>query len=623
MPRQIIPILRREGRRDFPSALVRIVLAQMVLAATSLAGIAYSQDLVDGPDRLLVESPVAPSRLNGLNELVEAMLEEWRVPGLAVAIVEDARVVFSRGFGYRDDESKTPVDPQTLFAIGSVSKSFVVTGLGMLADEGALVWDRPVIDYMSDFRLMDPAATLSVTPRDLVTHRSGLPRHDGLWYGANHTREELFERLRYLQPSHRFRSVWQYQNLMFMTAGLLLERVSHVTWEQFTTSRIFDPLDMNRSNFSVIDLARDDNHALAYVAVDGVMTKVAFRPVDAIGPAGSINSSAAEMIRYVQLHLNRGTWGERQLVSAEMVDQMRQPQVVIPRDVEQWDEVGYDSYGMGLVVGTYRGHKILHHGGGIDGFISLMSMMPSKRIGMIILSNQAGDNPVPSLLSRMIYDRMLGMEPIDWLARGKSSSAHLATAKSSERAPRTATRPSHALEEYAGMYEHAGYGRLRIETAGESMTMSFNGMSTPLDHFHYDMFASPRDPLNPLENLKISFLYDKSGQIDRVLVPMEPAVADIEFNRVRDAASSSTRHIDTLVGVYRSKNTVVTVTQSHGRVMWLQVDGQPSREITFEHGLRYKLEGVDRQSVEFVEEQGKVTGLRLYLPSGNVSVDRQ
>ena len=290
----------------------------------------------------------------------------------------------------------------------------------------------------------------------------------------------MFERLRYLEPSHRFRTVWQYQNLMFMTAGLVLERLAGESWEQFTERRIMAPLGMKRSNFSVADSAADPNHALPHVVVDGITERVPFRSLDAIGPAGSINSSAADMIRFVQFHLERGKWGEHQLLSGLMADQMRQPQVVIPRDVEPWDEVGYDSYGMGMIVGTYRGHKIVHHGGGIDGFISSMSMMPSKRLGVVILSNPGGGQSSPhAARGCMIYDRMLSLEPIDWIGRGKTASAHTASADGAAPAPRPGTSPSHPLAEYAGTYAHPGYGDVRIEWQKGRLSMSYHGMTTP------------------------------------------------------------------------------------------------------------------------------------------------
>ena len=147
-----------------------------------------------------------PAALAGLDEFVAAIQKDWKVPGVAVAVVKDGQVIHAKGYGYRDLEKKLPVTTQTVFAIGSITKSFTVTALGMLADEGKLDWDRPVREYLPEFRLYDAAASERMTPRDLVTHRSGLPRHDALWYNSGFSRREMVERLRYLEPSKDFRS---------------------------------------------------------------------------------------------------------------------------------------------------------------------------------------------------------------------------------------------------------------------------------------------------------------------------------------------------------------------------------------------------------------------------------
>ncbi len=262
--------------------------------------------------------------LDGWDHFVEQAMADWKVPGLALAVVRDGKVIQMKGYGFRDREKKLPVTPRTLFAIGSITKSFTVTGLGMLVDEGKLQWDEPVRAYLPDFRLNDPVATEQMTAMDLVTHRSGLPRHDGVWYGSSRSRSELFARLRYLDLSRPFRSDWQYNNLMFMAAGHLAERVADRSWEDFTRDRILAPLAMKRTNFSVEDSQHDDDFSRPYREVDGKVRAVPFyRFSTGVGPAGSINSCVEEMVPYLQFHMNRGLHETRRLLSEANATRMQ------------------------------------------------------------------------------------------------------------------------------------------------------------------------------------------------------------------------------------------------------------------------------------------------------------
>lgn len=481
------------------------------------------------------------SVLRGIDAFILSVMDEWKVPGLAIAVIEDDRVILSKGYGYRDVEKKLPVTPRTLFAIGSITKSFTVTILGMLVDEGKLDWDTPVRDYLPEFRLYDPIATERMTIRDLVTHRSGLPRHDLVWYGAHLSRQEMVRRLPYLKPSKEFRSAWQYQNLMFMTAGYLAGRVMGTRWEELVRQRIFQPLGMLASNFSVTDSQRSDDFALPYDKVDDRVERIPFRNIDEIGPAGSINSNVEEMIRYVQFHINKGEYGGRQLLSRSNAEQMQTPQILMPRSIQKllYDEHGLASYGLGFMITTYRGHKVVTHGGSIDGFISLLSFMPEEKIGVIVLTNLSGANPVPLIVTRNVYDRLLGLEPIDWAGRikeelEKAKKAEEEAEKKRLAARREGTSPSHPLPEYAGRYEHPAYGTIQIDVQGSKLILSFREWRTPLTHVHYDIFEIPKAPRNPLGNRTVTFSYDKRGDIDRLAIPLERNVEDIVFTRVAD-----------------------------------------------------------------------------------------
>ena len=213
-------------------------------------------------------------------------------------------------------KKKFPQTPKTLFAIGSSSKAFTAATVVQLADDDKLDLDEPIRKYLPDFELYDEGATKEMTPRDLLCHNSGLPRHDFVWYGSDKSRKDLYKTLKYLEPTASFRQTWQYQNLMFMTAGYLVEQISEMSWEDFTQKRILDPLGMNASNFSVSKMEKAENAALPYREKDGEFIKMPYRNIDAIGPAGSINSNAEDMSKWVIMQLNGGKYGEETVVSA-------------------------------------------------------------------------------------------------------------------------------------------------------------------------------------------------------------------------------------------------------------------------------------------------------------------
>jgi N-acyl-D-amino-acid deacylase len=482
--------------------------------------------------------------LEGLDAFVDGVLAEWKVPGLAVAVVKEGEVVLMKGYGFRDREARLPVTAKTLFAIGSISKSFAATGLGMLVDQGKLTWDTPVRDVLPEFRLKDRVAAEGATPRDLLSHRTGMPRHDRLWYGSGLSRRELFERLRFLEPDREFRSGWQYNNLMYLAAGMLDERLSGKGWEESTRERIFRPLGMSASNFSVLDSQKSDDFARPYGKVGDEVRLVPFYNIDSLAPAGAINSNVEEMIRYVRFHLDGGKYGESQILSARTAERLRSPETVLAESLAgplnnptNFPELGRMSYGLGFFLTTYRGHEVAWHSGSIDGFSALMTLLPRDRAGVIVLTNLSGNRPAPICVTRRILDRLLELEPIDWIGRAREldRKAEQAARASKEReaAESSASSPSHAWAEYAGTFEHPAYGVAEVTASGGGLTLAWRGGTTPLLHRRYDIFetgTSDEDD-NPIPKVRLTFAYGSDGAIDRLAMALEPAVADVVFAR--------------------------------------------------------------------------------------------
>ena len=569
------------------------------------------------------EAPAA-ERLEGLDEFIEGLLEQWEVPGLAVAVVSDGEVIYCRGFGLRDTEAGLAVTPRTLFAIGSTTKAFTVMAMGILVDEGKLAWDTPVADYLPDFRLYDEYATARMTPRDLVCHRSGLPRHDLMWYGSPRSRVELYERLRYLEPSEGFRDVWQYQNLMFMTAGYLVGEVADTTWEEFVRERIFEPLGMSGSNFSVTDSQEADDYALPYVESDDELELVPFRNIDAIGPAGSINSNVEEMARWITLHLNKGMVGETRLVVENTLAEMHMPQMAI-RQPARHAETPIACYGLGWSITPYRGHHMLQHGGGIDGFITVVSFMPFDNIGVVVLTNKS-PNPLPQIVSYNVYDSLLGLDPVDWNGRFREAmeEAEEEEGEGEEEADpnrQADTTPSHPLADYAGEFEHPGYGSMSVTLEDDVLSVHYNGGDIELEHYHYDVFRIAGDEF---EGMRITFGMNESGDIETASVPLQEGVSPIVFTRLPEEAMFSREFLEQFVGEYEMEEFVVTIELRGENTLVAIVPGQPTYELEPMQGTQFRLKDMPGFSVEFqLDGEGNVTGAAVTQPNGVFTATRR
>ncbi len=477
-------------------------------------------------------------KLSGLDDYIHAEIQKWHVPGMAVAVVHDGEVIHQQGYGVCDIDHGQAVEPNTLFAIGSCTKAFTSMALALLVEDGLLDWDRPIRDYMPQFRLNDATASAQMTARDLVCHRSGLPRHDLMWYGSAKSRWELLERLQHLQPSYPLRYIFQYQNLMYMVAGCLIETITGETWEAFVQKRIFDVLGMNTSLFSVLDAEKAAKVAWPHEYKNEAIQRIPFRNIDAIGPAGSIHSNLPEMLTWLKLHMNQGIYGDTQFVSEDKLKQMHQPHVTIaPQPPMDFVEIQHSSYGLGWAQHLYRGHVRVRHTGGIDGFITDVSFMPQEKLGVIVFNN--GGDSLSITAAMHIYDCLLGLTPIDWRQRYKEADDTIKNMASENtekfRSKRkTNTSPSHPLPDYVGEYEHAGYGLLAIKLADDAFVAVYNGLEFHLSHFHFDVFEAKNEFDDDAPIMPVTFKLDVAGNISEIALQMEPTVAAITFRRNSD-----------------------------------------------------------------------------------------
>ena len=574
----------------------------------------------------------ATKALDGFAPFAEATLKDWTVPGAAVVVVKDGAIVFSHGFGLRDVARGLAVTPHTVFPIASSTKAFTTMALAILADEGVLDWDTPVRAYLPSFMLYDTVASERMTPRDLVTHRSGLPGHDLLLVNLPFSRREIVERLEYLQPSQDFRAAWQYQNLTYITAGYLIEHVTGHTWEEFVTERIFQPLGMERSTLSIESLTRLSDYALPYQKGDGRAEEIPFRNLDALGAAGSINSTIGDMTRWLLPHLGVGRYGGRRIVSAGQLAQLHAPQMVMENGDKLstlYKEAPHSSYGMGWFVQPYRGYDMVHHGGNIDGFSAMVAFLPRESIGVVVLSNLS-DNPTPMILALNVFDRLLGLDQVPWNERAREMDARLSDAAEKGREQRAAdqvggTGMSHDLDAYVGDYEHPGYGIMSIAREGVALKATYNGLDFALQHYHYDVFELVTDlfVIPP----RVLFSTNRAGDIDGISAPLEPTVPDIVFRRRPPAELLTKAALARFTGDYALMGMPVAVSLKEETTLVVSLPGQPDYELTPYKGMRFEAKGFSGFSVTFKsadsDDAGAVTEALITQQNGVFTAKRR
>ena len=477
-----------------------------------------------------------------LDGYIESSMKEWKVPGVAVAIVQGNQVVYIRGYGIRDVNTNEPVTPETLFAIGSCTKAFTTTAMAMLVDDGKMTWDDPVRKHIDFFRLSDPLADSNVSLRDLVTHRTGLDRTPLLGTGSPWTREELIRRVGNVKLAAGFREKWQYTNTMFTAAGYAVGRASGGSWEEFVKKRIFDSLGMKTADFSATDVQNTANHASPHVSMpDGTVNRIPWGNIDATGPAGSINANVREMANWVIFHLNEGRFNGVQLVSPRNMEEMHTPQMTVPYgSFEQmyFPETTQLSYGFGWFIQEYRGHHVVQHGGGVDGFTSLVGFVPEAGFGFVVLTNHSEEAHLPQIIGYRIIDSLLGLPEKNWnifykAQDEKSSAEELQANKDWKAKQHKNTSPSRELQAYVGTYENAAYGKAGIYLENRKLIFRFNSFTSEVEHYHFDTFTINLKTVG--ERIPLSFFLDKTGNIVKFTIvigsDLQPT-STIEFTRI-------------------------------------------------------------------------------------------
>ena len=470
------------------------------------------------------------ARIKEIDDYATKAGQDWKVPGFAVAIVKDDKVVFAKGYGVRELNKTDAVDSDTLFAIASNSKAFTAAALAILVDEGKLKWDDPVTKYLPWFQLYDPWVTREMTVRDLLCHRSGLATFSGdlLWYESNYSREEIIRRLRFVKPTSSFRSCFGYQNILFVTAGEIIPVITGKTWDEFVRERFFLPLGMTRTITTHKQLLAATNVAAPHNELEGTLRVIRYGNVDNASSAGAIKSSVADMAQWIRLQLGRGTFAGKKIFSSDRSREMWTPNTIVGGISEQAEKfiptTHFNLYGLGWGLNDYQGRKVVSHGGGLDGMVSRVALMPEENLGLVVLTNS--ETAVANIISNKIFDVFLGVAKRDWnaelLTRAKTNEEAQKAAQMKIEASRTPnTKPSLPLSAYAGTYGGNMFGDVRVVEEGGKLVVRF--VPSPifvgdLEHWHFDTFRIKwRDSVvYPFSRGFVSFVLHNNGKVSEM-----------------------------------------------------------------------------------------------------------
>ncbi len=481
---------------------------------------------------MLPGSMAAQEPYPGLDAYIAKCLKDLKVPGAAVAIVRNDSVIYLKGFGVLAAGSQTAVDTQTLFEIGSSSKAFTATLVAMMVSDGKMHYDDLITKYLPDFKLYDPYASAQVTIRDALEHRSGIPRDEAMWFDGGGTREEILHRIRFLKPQSPFRSMWSYQNVMYLAAGVAAGKAAGTTWDDLLRQRIFTPLGMTSSSpiyvgvtSSNIAIAHRMDHDTAYRE----------QPFDAynMAPAGGIVSNARDMAQWLRFQLSGGVVNGQRLVSAAALGETHMPQIIMKPGAPGNGLTFFSTYGMGWMVEDYHHEVMVEHGGNTAGMTTAMGMLPGKKIGVVVLSNMDHTSLSQGLMY-YIFDRDLGTPVLDYIGDGvkKATSRPKPPETKSAQAPGPPPLP---LAAYVGTYTDSLYGDATVSMQDGHLEFTRGSDHGPLEYWNTNNFRWSSNSSIPALMPYIRFDVLPDGKVNGVYYGLAPNILLLERKQGPDA----------------------------------------------------------------------------------------
>lgn len=467
--------------------------------------------------------------IDKLDSLYKKALTEWEVPGMAIAIVKDGKVIFEKGYGVKNIKGNEKVDEFTMFPIASVTKGFTSTAIGELVSEGKINWDDKVRDYLPWFKLYNPYVSENMTIRDLLCHRSGLVTFSGdlLWYGTNYDREEVIRRAQYLEPAYGFRTNYGYSNIMFITAGEIIEKVTGSEYDEYIRETFFEPLNMQRSVSSIDDLEQYSNVTSPHTDYENEIIAIDFLNWDNIGAAGNIISCVDDMAKWLILHLNSGVYNEDTLFNSEIQNQLWKPHTI--QDLGYFDRqyfptTHFKSYGLGFALRDLYGKKIVSHSGGYDGIITQMALVPEEELGMIVLTNRNSWLILPVMyqtLQAFLTDEHTDFSTEFLRIRNYVDQMDEKKEKDREENRIKNTEPSLEPEAYTGTYHDEMYGDATVYLQGSLLKVRLEPAPLfvgDMNHYHYDVYEVEMKNFPSLPKGLITFTLNSKGKVNTMVI---------------------------------------------------------------------------------------------------------
>ncbi len=483
-----------------------------------------------------------------LESEVNRTMKAFDVPGIAIAVVKDGKVVAAQGFGVRKLGEPARVDSKTVFEIASNSKAFTAAALAMLVDEGKLKWDDPVTRHLPDFQMYDAYVTHEMTVRDLLTHRSGLGLGAGdlLWWPTtNFSTDEIIHKLRYIAPATSFRSSYAYDNLLYIVAGKIIATKSGKSWGETVRERILAPVGMTGTTTSVADNAGNPDVSSPHSKINGKIAAVKDMPVpNAVGAVG-INTNADDIAKWMRVLLDGGRVGvdadgkEVRLFSAKQARELWTAQTPMrigePTGAMAATKPNFMAYGLGFQLRDYQGKLVAMHGGALQGFYSKVVLLPEAKLGIAILTNAESGGSL-NALQYALMDHYLGVNGPDWIkvvadAEEEMHAKELARLKDATSARAAKSQPSLPLASYDGDYEDVWYGKATIRQVGNKHVLTFAktpDLTGELEHFQHDTFIVRWKERNFNADAYVTFSLNPDGSIERM--KMVPISKETDFS---------------------------------------------------------------------------------------------
>jgi CubicO group peptidase (beta-lactamase class C family) len=480
-----------------------------------------------------------------LDGVVERARKEFNVPGIAIVVVKDGKVVTEKGYGVRRLGDPAPVTVHTLFGIASNTKIFTSAALAMLVDEGKIDWNDRVVDRLPGFQMSDAYVTREMRIRDLLCHRSGLPLGGGdlmFWPATDLTADQINYRLRFVPLETSFRSTYAYDNILYNIAGALIQQVSGQSWADFIKAHFFGPLNMRDSKTSIRQIDGSTDVVAPHVMQEGKLRPVAHSPIDNTAPAGAIVSSVDDMSRWVLALLGKGDLGNgKRLFSEKQARTLWTPLTILPVPVSPAETVEsqahFADYAMGEVLQDYRGHLLVSHTGGLQGMVSIVAMLPELHCGVVVLTNQES-GPAFQSISNAVFDHYLEAPPKDWatamatVAKRRAEEAEK-TVKAAASKRDASSKPSLSLDSYIGRYRDAWYGDVMVERIGDGLGIRFTHsprLTGRLEHWQHDTFVARWSDRSLLADAYITFSLQPDGSIELAKMKAVSPLTDFSFD---------------------------------------------------------------------------------------------